>query len=191
MNVSSHKGREKVKAIQLLQLLKSSRTSIDQLKAPPEPGVYALFLIEEATLANFSALPDQPIYIGRSINLAKREFDNHFNSSGTGWSTVRRSLGALLKSELQLVAQPPSRGISPANYYCYCFNSDGEGRLTKWMRKHIHVAVQAVEDNKTVESELINLGHPLLNLKGWANPDAREIRRLRKVCADEARGLSG
>ena len=177
--------------VSLLQELQSSRNSIDYLNAPYESGVYALFLVEVARLSSYSVLEDQPIYIGRSINLEKREFDNHFNSSGTGWSTVRRSLGALLKSELQLVAQPRSRGISPANYYCYCFNSDGEDRLTKWMRKHIRVAVQAVEDNKTVESELINLGHPLLNLKGWANPGAREIRRLRKVCADEARGLSG
>lgn len=176
-------------AVSLLQELQSSRGSIDNLNAPYESGVYALFLVEGARLSSYLVLEDQPIYIGKSINLAKREYDNHFNSSGTGWSTVRRSLGALLKSELQLVAQPRSRGISRSNFYHYCFNSDGEDRLTKWMRKHIHVAVRAIslDEYQDIEVDLIATARPLLNLKGWTNLNARAIKRLRKICADEAR----
>lgn len=175
--------------IKILQILQSSQTSIDQLKAPSEPGVYALFLLEGVTLGGFSTQLDKPIYIGQSGNLAEREFDTHFSSKGSGFSTVRRSLGALLKDDLRLVARPRSRGTSPRDYYCYRFKSDGEDRLTEWMQKNIHVAVQAIslDEYQDIEAELIATARPLLNLTGWTNPNSREIKRKRKICADEAR----
>lgn len=182
-----------MKAVQLLQVLQSSRAPTDPLSAQFDSGLYALFLVEDGSLAEYEVQPDQPIYVGASRNVAKREFDNHFNSSGTGWSTVRRSLGALLKDNLKLVARPRSRGTSPQDYYCYRFKPDGEDRLTEWMKKNIHVAVQAIslDEYQGIEVDLIATARPLLNLTGWTNPNAPKIKRLRKVCADEARGLSG
>jgi hypothetical protein len=38
-----------------------------------------------------------------------------------------------------------------------------------------------------VEAELIALAQPPLNLTGWPNPHAKELKALRKLCADEAR----
>jgi hypothetical protein len=37
------------------------------------------------------------------------------------------------------------------------------------------------------ERELIRLAEPPLNLTGWANANAADIRRLRRACAVEAR----
>jgi transcriptional regulator with GAF, ATPase, and Fis domain len=39
------------------------------------------------------------VYVGTSVNLAQREFDTHFSPRGTGFSTVRRSFGAILRIE--------------------------------------------------------------------------------------------
>ena len=45
-----------------------------------------------------------PVYVGISADLARRGDEDHFRSGGSGFSTLRRSLGALLKDELKLTA---------------------------------------------------------------------------------------
>ena len=42
-------------------------------------------------------------------------------------------------------------------------------------------------EDLVLEKELISVLKPVLNLTGWKNPEREEIKRLRKVCADEAR----
>ena len=175
----------------LLRALQLSRVSISRLSVPSKSGVYALFLVGQTTLHGFSIPSDQPVYIGSSSNLAERELGTHFNSKGTGFSTVRRSLGALLKNDLQLIAQPRGQGKTKQDFYCYRFNSDGEDRLTKWINQHIHVGAKPIGDYKAIEKELIKIACPLLNLKGWSNQYTSEIQRLRKACADEARTRVG
>ena len=96
-------------------------------------------------------------------------------------------MGALLKERLDLVALPRGQGKSPQDFYCYRFDLDGEDRLTDWMIANIHVAVQPTGEYVAAERELTGRAQPPLNLIGWANPDAIEIKRRRKVCADEAR----
>jgi hypothetical protein len=100
---------------------------------------------------------------------------------------VRRSVGALLKDELLLAARPRGTGTSKTNYTNYRFDEEGERRLTDWMREHLRVAAYAIANVPKVESELIGLACPPLNLTGWDNPDRAEIKRLRKQCAEEAR----
>jgi hypothetical protein len=85
---------------------------------------------------------------------------------GTGFSTLRRSLGAILKAELRLVAIPRSAGASPTNARNYRFEEDGENRLSDWMRSNLAVAVRAVDDPDKVAGELVALLHPPLNLTG-------------------------
>jgi GIY-YIG catalytic domain len=174
----------------LLQNLSATKKPIGQLSAPPEPGIYALFAGDGSAIPGISGDPDRPIYIGSSTNLAQREFETHFRSTSTGFSTIRRTLGALLEERLDLVARPRGQGKTRQDFYCYRFELDGEDRLTDWMTANIHVAVQPTGEYVAAERELTGRAQPPLNLSGWANPDAVEIKRRSKACADEARRAS-
>ncbi len=172
---------------ELLEALRATSGPIGQLKVPSDSGVYAWFLQNGVILPGFTVPSDRLIYVGSSSSLAQRQYETHFNSRQTGFSTIRRTLGALLKEELQLTTRPRGRGKTPQDFYCYRFEPDGEERLTTWMQETIQVGICPTGSYEAVEDELISTALPLLNLKGSANPDAREIKRLRKVCADEAR----
>jgi hypothetical protein len=167
--------------------LRQTRARIDELRAPAAPGVYACFLLDGSSLKPFAAGSDGLVYVGVTADLAEREFEQHFNSNRTGFSTLRRSLGAIVKERLNLTAVPRSPGASESNMRCYRFTEQGEQRLTEWMRRTIEVGVCGIGLAPDLEKMLIARMRPLLNLKGWPNPDRKEIKRLRKFCADEAR----
>ena len=122
-----------------------------------------------------------------SSNLAQREFEAHLSSDNSGFSTVRRSIGAILKQQLVLTACPRGRGKSATNFTNYCFDPQGEARLSDWMQTNLKISVHADGNYAAVERNLISGLKPILNLTGWPNPNRREIAALRKACADEAR----
>ncbi|MFC5486192.1 GIY-YIG nuclease family protein [Microvirga aerilata] len=65
----------------------------------------------------------------------------------------------------------------------------GEARLTEWMRdklRYAHIAFD--EDVEAVEADLIRSLEPLLNPKGWENPQKPLVQELRRTCVREARG---
>jgi hypothetical protein len=165
--------------------LHRSRSAIDRLMAPNSPGVYALFVGGLGAVGGIPAGEDGLIYVGVSNDLAAREFEQHFSSNGTGFSTVRRSIGAILKSQLHLEAIPRSTWSQPS---LYRFRDDGELRLTNWMRDNLEVGVCSIGEALAVEAELIMALKPALNLTKWENPVRAEIKRLRKICACEAQG---
>lgn len=66
------------------------------------------------------------------------------------------------------------------------FDDAGE-RLNDWMRRHLRVAVAPQPKPGNVERELIALAQAPLNLTGWTNPYAADIKARRKSCADQAR----
>jgi hypothetical protein len=170
----------------VLRSLTDKAAAFDQLDAPSEPGVYAYFLAG-GELPGVSNPGGSSVYVGLSSNLAQREFDTHFAEGQTGFSTLRRSIGAILKEQLGLLARPRGTGASDTNFRNYRFDDDGERRLSVWMRDNLRVSVHAVVEPKAVEDELIALARPPLNLRGWANPEAIHIKALRKACVDEAR----
>jgi hypothetical protein len=174
-----------VRPDEILTKLVADRSSVQNLDAPEEPGVYALFL-REGTEFPIAHNPAEPLYVGTSGNLAQREFDTHFAAGQSGFSTVRRSFGALLLDRLDLKPRPRGRGSSKTNFRNYRFDDAGEQRLSQWMEKQIEVAVHPVADPKAVEKELIALACPPLNLTGWANPEAAEIKAKRKQCVELA-----
>jgi hypothetical protein len=51
----------------------------------------------------------------------------------------------------------------------------------------LEVGVHASARYEALEDFLVSDLKPLLNLTKWPNPHRSEIKRLRKVCADEAR----
>jgi hypothetical protein len=180
-------SHNKLTATRTLDTLIANQTGPQDLAAQPEPGVYALFLATRGALPGIAEPGSGALYIGSSSNLAQREFDTHFAAGETGFSTVRRSLGALLRDELNLKPRPRGTGTSKTNYTNYRFDEAGERRLSEWMRERLRVAVHAVSNPPEVEAELIGLAHPPLNLTGWPNPERAEIKRARKQCADAAR----
>lgn len=169
----------------VLRRLNAEKCLIGNLKAEREPGVYALFLSSES-LGQFPAGNEGFVYVGTSANLAQREFDTHFSSRGTGFSTVRRSFGAILKTTLRLKAKARGKGLTRQDLLCYVFDSSGEDRLTEWMHQNVLVAVYPTMEPQRVEDRLIPFAEPLLNLTKWKNPYRTDIMSLRKVCVDEA-----
>ncbi len=170
----------------VLAQLSDRRSRLDLLDAPAASGVYAFF-IRDGALPGLQCGSGECLYIGLSSNLAQREFETHFRAGGSGFSTLRRSLGALLIDELDLRPEPRSAGASDTNYRNYRFGETGEERLSTWMRGHLDVAVHPAADPQPLERELVVLAGPPLNLTHWPNPDARMIKAARKRCADAAR----
>lgn len=167
--------------------LEASRTAHGLLNTPSKSGVYGIYLRSQGSLLPFTAEVGGLVYIGMSSNLAAREFDTHFSSTNTGFSTFRRSVGAIKKFELQLQAQPRGSGSSPRDFTSYRFHADGEQRLTSWMLENLMVGAHVSERYKLIECQLIANLRPVLNLSKWPNPHRAEIMQLRKRCADEAR----
>jgi hypothetical protein len=158
--------------------LRSTHTGIDQLRASALPGVYAIFLSMPKTLGRFPVADDGMIYVGISGNLAEREFDTHFDSDGSAFSTLRRSLGGILKTDLDLQARPRSPGRSESNFRCYRFEPAGDVRLSGWMRANLEVGVCPVSSPEEVEKALTRELQPLLNLTGVPILGGRRLRRF-------------
>lgn len=167
--------------------LSRNKKSIHKLQAPSRAGLYAFFLKDSFEINGIPSNSDGLVYVGSTSSLASREYDNHFDSTSTGFSTLRRSIGAILKSELSLTSFPRSSGASETNVRNYKFNPDGEERLTNWMENNLEIGVCPLNDFDTIEKDLIAGLKPVLNLTGWDNPFRKEIKAMRKVCADESR----
>jgi hypothetical protein len=176
-----------VDAEHVLQRLAGNATQLEHLVAPAEAGVYAYLLADGAELPGVSNPGSEPVYVGVSSNLAEREFDTHFAAGKTGFSTLRRSIGAILKDQLSLRARPRGTGISTTNFTNYRFDDSGEHRLSAWMHAYLLVAVEPIAEPEDLERDLIALACPPLNLNGWRNPEAATIKAMRRACADEAR----
>ena len=149
-------------------------------------GIYAFFLTNPAALNGVAIDPSGLLYLG--MTESSLDIRNHFTHMHSGFSTLRRSLGALLKQELHLHATPRAIGASPTNVRNYRFLDADEERLTTWMTNHLAYGFAIVENEvKLIERLLIRDMQPPLNLKGWSNPQRRHLRVLRDVCRDEAR----
>lgn len=148
--------------------------------------MYAWFLVEPDALAGLPDPGSRPLYIGWARDLAER-LHTHLREGGSGSSTLRRSLGALLREELDLSPRPRGRTAEDKNYRCYRFDDEGEQRLSGWMGRNLRVAIAEHAHAEDAESELVTLARPPLNLAGWANPHGPFIRSLCRDCADEAR----
>ena len=161
-----------------------SRGRPADLRALAEPGVYALFLRAAATLPGVAAGSDGLLYVGKSDrSLAGR---SHFTGSSSS-SSPRRSLGALLRSELHLRAIPRDGSGSRSALIHYGFAVSGEWRLSQWMLDHLDYAFAVVEQpTKATEARLIAGKTPPLNLTGWRNPQAPWITAQRRLCQLEA-----
>lgn len=166
---------------------------------PHVPGLYAIHARELAE-ANYGGVwlqlglgpptDRRPLYVGKSEDdLAGRDVRDHF-SGGSGGSTVRRSLAALLREELGLRACPrnPDR---PSHFANYGLEPPSELRLSQWMAESLTLAVWRklpnVGELKTIEGAVIRKLEPPLNLTHIATPWTATVKQLRVPMAREAR----
>ena len=179
-----------VSAMAVYEELKAARADPEDVPVVAGAGVYGLFGREADCLLPDIVLPeDGLLYIGESGDLRGRD---HFVAQHSGFSSPRRSLGAILKSRLGLTAMPRASGSSETNFRNFRFAGDGERQLSEWMRKNLEYAVFPFSGEvKQLEARLIEAHGPPLNLKGWRNPQGRVIRRLRGLCRDETRRFGG
>jgi hypothetical protein len=153
--------------------------------------VYAIFIDDPAELPTLT-IPLEPnhsdglIYIGMTHSVR-----DHFDCRSSGFSTLRRSLGALLKKKLALRATYRGRGNSEADFTNYRFEEDSEAVLTRWMKAHLCISFVALSEGRELtedqEEQLIEKLNPPLNLTHSTSPDVKAIKALRAVCAKEAR----
>lgn len=115
----------------------------------------------------------------------------HFRTGCTGSSTVRRSLAALLRDDLRLVARP--RSLDKPGYFAnYGLESHGDVRLTTWMTDHLRlVAWEAPPGTvlRDVEQEVLVRLLPPLNQDSAPTPWRPQIKAARRAMADQARGV--
>ncbi len=134
------------------------------------------------------------IYIGKTEDSqSSRDKKTHFQSGKSGSSTVRRTLGALLREQLKLEPIPRSdTEKSDKRFVNYAFTPEGEERLTTWMETNLSLSFWeydgSVSGLRKIETEIILSVRPILNLtKNKLNSFKGEIISLRKTCANIAR----
>lgn len=185
---------------------------IDRDKLPRENGVYFFKLNRDVNLHGFENLKNNRIiYIGRAAGVKKTifsRFGNHIeNNSGftsSSQSTLRRSLGALLKKDLKLIAYPRisvhSKPNSIANYNFiirttieeqfiikHIDDHSKEEDLTSWMSQNLKFYYMVSNNSKGLEDELIEKYQPSLN-KSIHNPLSDKLfNNIRKKCREEAK----
>jgi len=142
-----------------------------------KPGLYAIFGDANTWQELGLGTPpdDRPLYAGKSEkSLVERPLGQHFGyrvgtrsrtTSITGWSTLRRSLAALLHDRLKLMACP--RNIANPGYYeKFGLAAEGDQALTKWMCQHLVLAVweyTGITPPHTVECQVKQRLLPPLN----------------------------
>jgi len=162
----------------------TGRQPHDALVTSEREGVYAFFLQPRGLLLPIQPGPERVLYVG--VTKDGLEVRNHFEIN-TGFSTLRRSLGAILRRELALRAVPRSGGAKP-NPSHYMFAFDGEEIVSRWMRANLLASFVPIEgqDMEKLEAQLITDLQPPLNLTGWPNPQRALIKKLRARCVQEA-----
>jgi hypothetical protein len=166
-----------------------SQRQLHDADVPAQPGIYAFFLKPRGQLLPIEPAADGLLYVGMTRD--GLDARNHFTHEHSGFSTLRRSFGAILRTHLQLQPCPRSAGASDSNTRNHAFAGDGEAVLSRWMRANLlvsHVALPGANIEK-IEADLIKALEPPLNLLGWDNPQRPMIKRLRATCVAMAKDL--
>lgn len=169
---------------------------------PAEPGLYFIRLSKNSNLNNFGDNYTL-LYIGKAIDsIRHRLLEQHFCTGETGSSSLRRSIGAILKTKMHLQPIPRSTTEkSEKRFTNYAFKSEGDERLTKWMKKNLDCCFiehskmndeDARSSLKKVEIKFTKRLLPTLDLDPATrkyNKFAKGLSDLRAICIDEAKSL--
>jgi hypothetical protein len=165
---------------------------IDSAEVPNRPGLYAIHGAAGVwrQLGLGDPPDDRPLYVGKAEDsLASRDLRTHFETGKTGSSTLRRSVAALLASELGLEARPRNPE-KPGYFSNYGIEPAGDARLTGWMRANLALATWAAPPGGSlheVERSVISVFKPPLNLVGVTTPWSAMVSSARGLLAQRAR----
>jgi len=161
------------------------------------PGIYGVFFFgAEFPLHSARGLIKNGslIYIGKTeSSQIERDLEQHFASGETGRSTLRRSIGAIVREHLGLKPEPRNPNEkSDRKFQNYKFDPTGEERLTDWMKINLGLSFFDYDEPpakiEQLEAELIRLAVPILNLKNNpGNQFSSEVKALRSICSQLAR----
>ncbi len=156
---------------------------------PAGAAVYAIFLKPRGQLLPLRPGASGLLYIGAThTGLAAHD---HFTMASSSLSTLRRSLGAILRKHLWLQPCPRAPGPGAASFRNFAFIPDSEAVLSRWMRANLLVAAAPPPGElQATETDLLAALEPPLNLTGWNNPQRALVSRLRADCARMARELA-
>ncbi|REC40766.1 GIY-YIG nuclease family protein [Chryseobacterium sp. 5_R23647] len=180
----------------IIKSIKGTAKDINEhIDYPICPGIYAFMLKENSHLNEFGT-PNRVLYVGiAKDSLKKRDLGNHFNNKSTGRSTLRRSLGAILKKEFNLTAFSRNGTNSKKEILNYKFNSEGEKLLTEWMNENLIVGYWKDEQSiaysklRDFEEDVIKFLKPTLDLDARTkkyNTLANKLDLLREICREQA-----
>lgn len=160
---------------------------------PKEPGIYAFKLADSSNLGDFGK-GGQIIYIGiAKQSLHDRDFNQHFKSGKTGSSTLRRSIGAILKTKLKLTAIPRGGENDSKRFDNYKFTE--EEPLTNWMIANLEIGywtpkkTLSYKQLRDIEKEITLELKPTLDLDIRTkrfNPLADKLDEYRTICKKQA-----
>jgi hypothetical protein len=182
----------------LRQLAASAKLVAEISSYSMNRGVYAFFLVKGLLTIGqrvFAANNGKPLYIGKTESSQKaRDAGQHLSDEGTGSSTLRRSLGAILVEQLRLKPEARSDSeISARRFTNYKFGKAGEEQLTKWMNVHLSLAFcelpkLTIPELRAREERLIRSAAPPLNiLRNSGGPFYADLKIARKRCVALAR----
>ena len=159
------------------------RVRAQPMEVPGEPGVYAVIIVDPDRLPGIEVDMSGLLFIGMAKSNLRRQI--RFMHRQSGFSTLRRSLGAILKDQLGLRAIPLESGASDTYLNHYQFAD--ETPLDVWMRSHLAYGYNIITRHiRTIDRSLIRYLRPPLNLAGWPNTQAEKLKTLRDICKNEA-----
>lgn len=182
-------------AIDKFDIGQSSVTTASIDAWPSRPGLYAVY--GSAAVWQVLGLGDppdaRPLYVGKAErSLSSRDVGTHFGFAGgagnsiTGSSTLRRSLSALLRAELDFRGRyrNPANPGKPANYG---LSRDHDAALSNWMRNNLlatyWVMTTSVVPLGDVETVVLNRLKPPLNLQKVSHEWTAQVKHARSLMA--------
>ncbi len=186
----------------LRQLAENAKPVAEITSYSIDRGIYGFFLRKgclsvrgQKSAAGNGAL----LYLGKTESSQKvRDAGQHLADGGTGHSTLRRSLGALLREQLNLKPQPRSDSeTSTRRFTNFKFDAAGEERLTAWMKNHLSLGFcelteLTITELRACEKGLIKPAKPALNIvHNPEGPYRAELKSARGECVRLAREWAG
>ncbi len=180
---------------EIIQQLKTSRKKYLEVSTFSKlPGIYAVFFFgEHFPIENIKPAPDEVIYLGKTeSSQEKRDAKTHFKSGKTGSSTLRKTIGSLLRNKYNL--KPIVRNNSDVlkrRFSHFKFDNDSEEIITEWMKNNLALSFYEYPEStskiETLETTLIQELIPLLNIdKNPSNPHLNLLKQIRKESAQIA-----
>lgn len=173
---------------------KTTKSLKDISNLPKEQGIYVFYIDNTNDLGKFGK-PGQPIYVGLSEkNLNSRDTETHLKTGQTGWSTLRRSIGAILKAKLKLTAEKRDNSTKKLRADKYKFDEKGERELTEWMMNNLKMGYWSTSKPLTKDKLRIEEEKVIIKLKPTLDLDIRtkkfnllaiELDALRESCRQE------